>query len=189
MRGSINNSRAARQVILPIGAETQNRTARRSGTPCGFMVQASDRTESASNSAWDGTACGGTMRVREARDSPFKHLNQKSELKIKNRAAVVCNSGALQLGAECLALLRLGQPCQPAARADLRRERDQPPRTALRREVLLGLQSRGGGGEGENQRGPARPSHGLTIRSAPVMASTMEYIFVTPPTASFSVKP
>ena len=54
---------------------------------------------------------------------------------------------------------------------------------------LLGLQSRGGGGEGEDQRGSARPSHGLTIRSAPVMASTMEYIFVTPPTASFSVNP
>ena len=58
------------------------------------------------------------MRVRETRDSPFKYLNQKSALKIKNRAAVVCNSGALQLGAERLARIsagsgisRPGQPC------------------------------------------------------------------------------
>ena len=83
-------------------------------------------------------------------------------------------------------------PGHAAAGGNGTRHRDQPSRKAQLTAQPLHCNGCRGGGEGSHQPQllfPLLHAHGRIIRDAPASFSTMEYMLVTAPTASLSVRP
>ena len=116
----------------------------------------------------------------------FSIIVSSNDQLIGSRKLYVSCKGSIE---DCGLDLRRSAPSETAVGGDLPGRRNQTTGDTICEAVTFHLHRRCCCGEGHNQSQLLFPHYGLITLSASANVSTIEYIFVTPPTASFSVSP